>query len=74
MPAKSNAKNPLIPLLRAVDALGGRSHFPEPVEDGRLVPTPAQPRQADAVRQHIALLGLSQADVTDAVAWARHTS
>ena len=40
-------------------------------ENGRIVLTPVRLNRADAVRAKLAELGLSEADVAEAVAWAR---
>jgi len=40
-------------------------------DNGRIVLTPLHPGGADAVRTRLAELGISEADVTDAVNWAR---
>jgi hypothetical protein len=71
MLAKMTSKNQLTLPQRVVDALGKPSHFQVSVEHDRLVLTPARLGQADAVRQKLALLGLSETDVTEAVDWAR---
>ena len=41
-------------------------------EDGRIVLVPLRPSRADAVREKLAVLGISEEDAKDAVAWARH--
>jgi hypothetical protein len=71
MLAKMTSKNQLTLPQRVVDALGKPSHFQVDLQGDRLILTPARLGQADAVRQKLALLGLSEADVNDAVAWAR---
>ncbi len=73
MLAKMTSKNQLTLPQRIVDAVGKPSHFQISLDGDRLVLTPARLGQADAVRQKLALLGLSEADVTEAVAWARQT-
>lgn len=74
MLAKLTAKNQLTLPKRALDALG-TSVAPEyfEVEDGRIVLTPARIGAADAVRRKLAELGITDADVADAVAWARRS-
>ena len=71
MLAKPTSKNQLTLPKRALDALGCPSHFMVEVEDGRLVLVPARPDGAAAVRRKLAELGIKEADVSDAVAWAR---
>lgn len=41
-------------------------------EDGRIVLSPVRLSRADEVRKKLEELGVSEADVKDAVAWARH--
>jgi hypothetical protein len=71
MLAKLTAKNQLTLPKRAVEALGSPTHFQVEVAEGRITLTPAKPDAADGVRAKLAELGISEADVTDAVAWAR---
>jgi bifunctional DNA-binding transcriptional regulator/antitoxin component of YhaV-PrlF toxin-antitoxin module len=74
MLAKLTAKNQLTLPKHALEALGmeaAPTHFQVEVEDGRIVLTPARIASADAVRRKLADLGVTEADVTDAVAWAR---
>jgi hypothetical protein len=71
MLAKLTSKNQLTLPRRAVEALGNPSHFQVVVDGDRLVLTPSRPGAADAVRQKLDALGLTERDVTDAVDWAR---
>jgi bifunctional DNA-binding transcriptional regulator/antitoxin component of YhaV-PrlF toxin-antitoxin module len=74
MLAKLTSKNQLTLPKRALEALGAEvtpTHFQVDVEDGRIVLTPARIGSADAVRRKLADLGLTEEDVSDAVAWAR---
>lgn len=71
MLAKLTSKNQLTLPKQAVDALGRPSHFTVEIEDGRLVLVPARPGGAEAVRRKLAELGIGDADVADALAWAR---
>lgn len=41
-------------------------------EDGRIVLVPVRLSRVDAVRRKLAELGITEEDVKDAVAWARH--
>lgn len=77
MLAKLTAKNQLTLPKRVLDSLGvgqAPAYFEIAVEDGRLVLTPARIGSADAVRRTLAELGLTETDVSDAVAWARRSS
>ena len=42
-------------------------------ENGRIVLTPVHVNRANAVRAKLAELGITEADVADAVAWVRST-
>ena len=74
MLAKLTAKNQLTLPKRALDALGRSetpTYFDVAVEEGRIILTPTRVGAADAVRRKLAELGITEADVADAVAWAR---
>jgi hypothetical protein len=71
MLAKLTSKNQLTLPKKALDAMGPVSHFQVEVEDGRLILTPASLGPGAAVRQKLAELGISEADVAAAVDWAR---
>ncbi len=71
MLAKLTSKNQLTLPRRAIDAVGNPSHFQVEVDGDRLVLTPSRPGAADAVRQKLETLGLTESDVADAVDWAR---
>ena len=70
MLAKLNSDNQLTLPAQAVDALGHPSHFDVAVEGNRLVLTPSR-TDADGIRDRLALQGVSEQDVADAVDWAR---
>jgi hypothetical protein len=75
MLAKLTSKNQLTLPKRVLDSVGVGSapaFFEVAIEDGRIVLTPARIGGADAVRRKLAELGITEADVTDAVAWARN--
>ena len=74
MLAKLTTKNPLTLPRRALAALGpgaAPTYFEVEAADGRLILTPARIGSADAVRRKRADLGITEADVADAVARAR---
>ena len=54
-------------------AFQGMEYFDVTNENGRIVLTPVRPKRAAAVRSKLADLGLSEADVAEAVAWARQS-
>ena len=71
MLAKLTSKNQLTLPKQALEAVGTASHFRVEVEDGRIVLTPERLGAADAVRRKLQALWITEADVADAVAWAR---
>lgn len=74
MLAKLTSKNQLTLPKRVLESVGigsAPAFFEVAVEDGRIVLTPARVGSADAVRRKLAELGITEADVADAVAWAR---
>jgi bifunctional DNA-binding transcriptional regulator/antitoxin component of YhaV-PrlF toxin-antitoxin module len=77
MLAKLTTKNQLTLPKRALEALGPEPaprYFEVEVQDGRIILTPARTGSADAVRRKLAEIGISEADIADAVAWARQRS
>ncbi|MCY4016271.1 MAG: AbrB/MazE/SpoVT family DNA-binding domain-containing protein [Gammaproteobacteria bacterium] len=71
MLAKLTAKNQLtLPkaITRAVEAC---EYFDVAAENGRIVLTPVRVGRANAVRAKLAELGITEADLPDAVKWAR---
>lgn len=71
MLAKLTAQNQ-IPLPKAaVSAVDAAEYFDVQVENGRIVLTPVRIHQAQAVRDQLQRLGISEQDVADAIAWAR---
>ena len=49
----------------------GVEYFDVTKEDGRIVLTPVNITQADTIRTKLAELGVTESDVTEAIAWAR---
>jgi len=74
MLAKLTSKNQLTIPKQALAGFGEVSHFQVEVDGDRLVLTPARIGGLDAVRRHIAALGITEEDITEAVAWARKKS
>ena len=77
MLAKLTAKNQLTLPKRALEALGSEpapTYFEVEVRDGSILLTPARIGSADAVRRKLSELGITEADVGDAVTWARQRS
>ena len=71
MLAKLTAKNQLTLPKRAIEALGSPTHFQVEIADGRITLTPTRLDAAEAVRARLAELGITEADVSAAVAQAR---
>lgn len=71
MLAKLTSKNQLTLPKSAVDAVGASEYFDVEVREGQIVLTPVRIQRGDAVRAKLAALGLGEADVADAVRWAR---
>lgn len=71
MLAKLTSKNQLTLPKAAVQAVGTAEYFDVAVREGQIVLTPVRIQRGDAVRAKLAALGLVEADVADAVQWAR---
>jgi translation initiation factor IF-1 len=71
MLAKITAKNQLTLPKSITQAVGPAEYFEVEARDGRIVLTPVRIQRGDAVRAKLAELELTEADVSDAVAWAR---
>jgi hypothetical protein len=52
-------------------AVGAAEYFDVEVRQGQIVLTPVRIQRGDAVRAKLAALGLTDADLADAVRWAR---
>jgi putative PIN family toxin of toxin-antitoxin system len=71
MLAKITTKNQLT-LPKAVMQQVGRTEYVEVTfENGRIILTPMQVRPADAVREKLAALGITEQDVEDAITWRK---
>lgn len=71
MLAKLTSKNQITLPKAAVSGVDPAEYFEVTVESGRIVLTPVRLRQAQAVREKLEELGITEQDVDDAVAWAR---
>jgi len=65
------SKNQITLPKSVVSQVSAAEYFDVEVEGGRIVLTPVRVQKADAVREKLAQLGISETDVADAVAWAR---
>ena len=73
MLAKLTSRNQLTLPQAVASAFQGTEYFDVTNENGRIVLTPVHLNRAAAVRKKLADLGLSEADVAEAVAWARQS-
>ncbi len=73
MLAKLTSKNQLTLPKSLVMALGKAEYYEVEVENGRIMLTPVRIQQADAVREKLEKLGISDQDVSDAIDWARQS-
>lgn len=71
MLAKLTSKNQLTLPKSVTNALGPVEYFDVQTREGQIVLTPVRIQRGDAVRAKLAELNLTEADVTDAVTWAR---
>jgi hypothetical protein len=74
MLAKITTKNQLTLPKAVVNAVGPVEYFEVQARDGQIVLTPVRIQRADAVRAKLAELGIEEADVAEAVAWARRST
>jgi translation initiation factor IF-1 len=73
MLAKMTSKNQLTLPKSVTQALGPTEYFDVEARNGQIILTPVRIHRGDAVRAKLAELNLTDADVADAVAWARST-
>lgn len=71
MLAKLTSKNQLTLPKAVVEEIGAAEYFDVAVDAGRIVLTPVKIQRADAVREKLAQLRLTESDVSAAVGWAR---
>lgn len=71
MLAKLTSKNQLTLPKAIVQQVDQPEYFDVSLENGRIVLTPMRIRPADAVRNKLAALGITEQDVADAVEWGR---
>ncbi len=71
MLAKLTSKNQLTLPKAVTAAVECADYFDVTAENGRIVLTPVRINRADGVRAKLAELGVIEADISDAVAWAR---
>lgn len=71
MLAKLTSKNQITLPKAAVSGVDAAEYFDVTVEGGRIVLTPVRVQKAQAVREKLEQLGITEQDIEDAVAWAR---
>lgn len=71
MLAKLTSKNQLTLPKSVGEAVSAAEYFDVEVRDGQIVLTPVRIQRGDVVRAKLATLGLTDADVADAVRWSR---
>ena len=71
MLSKLTSKNQLTLPKSVISDFPGIEYFDVIKEKGRIVLTPVNIAQADTVRTKLAELGVNEADITEAIAWAR---
>ncbi len=71
MLAKITSKNQLTLPLSVTKAVGATTYFDVEARAGQIILTPVRIQRGDAVRAKLAELDLSDADITQAVDWAR---
>jgi hypothetical protein len=71
MLAKITSKNQLTLPKAVTQAVAATDYFEVEARAGQIILTPVRIHRGDSVRAKLAELGLSDADVSDAVAWTR---
>lgn len=71
MLAKITSKNQLTLPKSVTQAVGATEYFDVEARAGQIILTPVRIQRGDAVRAKLAELDLTDADMVDAVAWAR---
>lgn len=71
MLAKLTSKNQLTLPKALVAQMDAAEYFEVSLENGRIVLTPVRVQRAQAVRDKLGQLGITEEDVDAAVAWAR---
>ena len=71
MLSKLTSKNQLALPKSIMSDFPGVEYFDVTKEDGRIVLTPVNIAQTDTIRNKLAELGVTESDVTEAIAWAR---
>jgi hypothetical protein len=73
MLAKLTVKNQLTLPKAVVTRFKGVEYFDVSADDSAILLKPLRPSRVDEVWAHLEKLGITEQDVSDAVAWARET-
>jgi bifunctional DNA-binding transcriptional regulator/antitoxin component of YhaV-PrlF toxin-antitoxin module len=71
MQAKLTVKNQLTLPKAIVRQFAGVEHFDVSTDGSSITLKPLRPSRLDEVRAHLEKLGITEQDITDAIAWAR---
>ncbi len=71
MLAKLTSKNQITLPKAIVTKVDAAEYFEVTIENGRIVLTPVRVQRAQAVRDKLQRLGITEQDVEDAISWAR---
>jgi hypothetical protein len=71
MLAKLTSKNQITLPKAAVSSVASAEYFEVTVDSGRIILTPVRIQKAQAVREKLEQLGITEQDIEDAVTWAR---
>lgn len=71
MLAKITTKNQLTLPKAVMRHIGKPEYVDVALENGRIILTPVRVQSADAVRNKLATLGITEEDIADAVSWSR---
>lgn len=71
MLAKLSTKNQLTLPKSIVQQINDPEYFEVSLEDGRIILTPVKVHSADAVRDKLSLLGITEQDIEEAINWSR---
>jgi hypothetical protein len=71
MLAKRTSKNQVTLPKTIVQQVGEADYFDVTTQAGKIILTPVRLQQADAVRTKLGELGITAADIDEAIAWAR---
>jgi len=71
MLAKLTSKNQITLPKAVMSRIDPADYFEIVAESGRIVLTPVRVHKANAVREKLRALGISEHDVADAIRWAR---